>query len=401
MRSFLTCAFIFGFLFPAASFAIEEREPGLHGVIGFAFFQDHRIGWTGSEASFYTSAKLDYIHRISEDTIARFGGEFRPTVNDHSRAYDALKKREGSIEDTYMEFDRFLSRNTAIKFGVVKVPFGHFDTFALEERNRPVSMTRTREWDYGIRLDSRFSHIDLSLAVVNGEGTTGTDANSAKSVALMLAGGSGSGEPIYPETLYITNYPNPMVQNSPGGVRWRYAISAYAGNRYTTPIKERNNHYGIDMEFGYSIATLKLQAAHHDGYFNNLSVAEDDLNRLVDEFQYGSAVTLNPENFPKAVSSFAELCIGLSERTLMTIMYEYYDPDTMAAEDLRQVARERVVIGWKRDFRKDSSFAVLYTMNNNPAFARLVEGSPKKAIIVETDDMEGDDVLMMSVAVQF
>jgi len=400
----LLALFIFMQISATAAVATEQTEPGLHGFINFVFVEDNRIGWTGSETTFYTTAKLDYLHMVSDDTTARFSGSFTPTVSDHSRAYDILKKREGNIEDTYVEYNHFISNNSALKFGVVKVPFGHFDTFANEDRNRPVSMQRTRTWDYGIRLDTRFSFMDMSVAAVNGEGTSGTDANSAKSVVLRFefpAGSDGDATSIYPEVEQITNYHNPRIQNLDGSFDWHFGISGYAGNRYTTPVKEKNNHYGVDLELGYSVAALKLQATYHEGFFNNRSVAQDDINRISGELKYGPAVTLDIDDYPHALSSFVELVIGLSDKAMLTLMYEYYDPDIDSAASVTQVARERIVIGWKRDFRENSTFAFLYTINNNPAFSRLIEGSSRRVNVVETDDMEGDNALMMSVAVQF
>jgi hypothetical protein len=276
--------------------------------------------------------------------------------------------------------------------GVVKVPFGIFDTLALSAGNRPYALARTREWDYGVRLDASLSMMDISFAVVNGEGTEGTDSNSAKSVAARIAF-PASPDGAYPETREITDYPNPRIANPGGEFRWRFALDAYNGNKYTTPIKQKNSHYGADLQLDYSIVSLKAQYTFLEGGFTDPSVVSEPDAALA-ALGYSSSVTKDITTYPRGQSLFVEIAVGITGKTMLSAMGEMYDPDTDSHATARQKVKQRLVLGVKHDFRPNVGGAFFYTKTYNPAFG--VSNN-----IVESDYWKGDDILMAGVAVRF
>jgi len=397
MKKMLVIAIVAFLLTPAfanAETTPKKGETQFHGYLDLLFFDDRGIGWSGSETTFLARAKLDVTHAVYDDILVRFKGEYVPSVHEYSRAYGKLKEREGNLEDTYIQFNNvLLGYGETIRLGVVKVPFGHFDTFAIEDRNRPISMSRWRGWDFGGRIDMSFSLFDLSFAVVNGEGTTGTDANSSKAVALRVSYSSGK-EELYTETAEITNYPNPLLANPAGDFQWGVGLSGYVGNRYTTPIKVKDNHYALDFTTEYSRYALKGQLTYMEGFFTNKNLTEADFKQLLIDNQYSSAPTFDIETYPKGVSFFLELTAGISEKTMIGVMYENFDPDIESGTPVGRASKERFVIGTKHDFRPAVSGGIFYTVNNDPAFGKVGN-------IVQSDSWKGDNVFMAIVAVEF
>ncbi len=398
-RIIVSVASLFVALSVFPSFAGEGKlskgETSINGYLDFVFYDDRGIGWSGAETTFTGHLKLDVQHAVYDDVLIRFRGEYSPTVNDHARAPASFDRREGNPEDAYMQFSGFMDARATLRFGVVKVPFGLFNTLAIEDRNRPVSMKRWREWDYGIRYDRSFAFTDLSLAVVNGEGREGTDSNSSKSVALRLSFPANGDGDNYRETAQVTNYPNPVNANPNGEFVWNVGLSGYVGNKYTTPIKVKNNHYAVDFKADYSKFSFKGQFTYLEGGFTNADVSSNTtIADLVALYQYSDAVTLEIESFKKGFSSFGELTYGFDGKTVYGVMYEYYDPDGKSNDSVLQKAKQRTVLAVKHDFRPGVTFAFLYTMNNDPAFG-------KTGNILQTDDVKGDEVLMLSVAMQF
>lgn len=394
--------FLLQLLFAAAAWGAAVADDGektrIGGLVELVYIDNSGIGWTGSEATFYPRVKLDITHRLYEDALTRISGEWQPTTSPFSRAYHALAQPEGRIDDTYLEFSR-LFENTALRLGAVKVPFGQFDTLALNPESMPISFVRTREWDYGARLDARFKWFDISLAIVNGEGTTGTDANSDKSFAARVVFPAQSGE-IYPETLEVTNFPNPAVANPDGAFGWHFGVSGYNGIKYSTPIKQRNSHYGADLRLDYSIFSVMAQYTFLEGGFtdpsmNNLTQAQ--ITGLVNQFQYSSQVSdiLGAhDSFPRAQAIVAEVVAGLSDKTMLSAMGELYKPDVDSDATPQQRLKQRLVLGVKHDVKKNVSLGFFYVKTYNPAFG--VSGN-----VVESDSWKGDDVITAAAAISF
>ncbi|MBI5178740.1 MAG: hypothetical protein HZA04_05725 [Nitrospinae bacterium] len=397
MRNILfICLAVLASIAPAGADDLPQSGAGKTAIgayLEFSYMDDRGIGWSGSETTFAARAKLNIAHRVYDDILIRFNGEWKPTVNGYSRAYGQMKEREANPQDTYFQFDHPGEYPLTLRMGVVKVPFGHFDTLALSPRNRPAGMTRTREWDYGIRADGSAWLVDWSLAIVNGEGTEGTDSNSAKSVAARIVFPAAGAGDMYPETLEITGYPNPRAANPAGEFRWQFGASAYNGQKYSTPIKQKNSHYGADVKLDYSIFSLKAQYTFLEGGFTDPSVVSEPASTFT-ELQYSSAVSTSIDTYPRGYAAFAELAAGISEKTLLTLMGEMYDPDSESSATAKQRTKQRLVIGLKHDFRPRVSAALFYTLNDNPAFG--VSGN-----ILETDHWKGDEILMAAMAVQF
>ena len=396
----------------ASSFELEEAKVGenlLGGYLEFVFFDDRGIGWSGSETTFVTGYKLDFGRRLYDDISIRVRGSFAQTAHEHSRGYEKLKKREFNPEDTYMEFIDLAGEESSLKLGVVKVPFGIFNTLSIDDRNRPRTFSTTREWDSGIRLDKRYSSFDVALGFVNGDGREGTDPNSAKAVVVRLSTPS-SGFPAYPKTLEVTGYPNPLETNPTGELLWRVGGSLYLGNHYSTPIKEKNNHYAVDLEVKYSIMSIKAQATYMEGGHTFTEMARsgsmidgvwvDGFSDFVDEFEYSNAVVYDIADFPKGSSGFIEVAAALSAKSMFSVMYEHYDPDIESGEAPFQVVKERLVFGYKHDFRKNVSFAFFHTINRDPAFG-AVNSTGAKYDILQSDNWKGDEVNMVIFAVEF
>ena len=358
----------------------------------FTYLDDRGMGWTGSETTFYLRGRLNIQHYVHDDVVLNLTGEYRPTVNTYSRAFNQLKQREGNPNDTYMQFIDLAGYPMALRLGVVKVPYGQFDTMSLDNRSRPMSTTRTREWDYGARLDTSLSFMDVSFAIVNGEGSEGTDSNSAKSVALRLVFPATQGE-LYPETLEITRYPNPRTANPDGDFRWQFGASAYNGNKFSTPIKQKNSHYGADLKLDYSIFSLKAQYSFLEGGFTDPSVISETDAALA-ALGYSGTVTKNIDTFPHGYSYFVEITTAISEKTLFSVLGESYDPDSESNTTPQQRTKERLVLGVKHDFKKDVSGSIFYTKTYNPAFG--MTGN-----VIENDYWKGNDILMAAIAIQF
>ncbi|MEE8483776.1 MAG: hypothetical protein V3S46_04180 [Nitrospinota bacterium] len=365
---------------------IAEGETEFGGYVEFTYFNNRSIAWTGSEASFKPRVKADIVHAIYDDVIIRVKGEWTPSVNNNSINYTGLKKKEGYPEDAYILFNNLRGRGIELRLGVVKVPFGHFDTFAYDDENRPMSFSRTREWDYGMRLDASFKLLDISIAVIDGDGRDGTDANSAKSAAMRLAFPSiKSGA--YPETLESTKYPNPKSANPDGGFKWRLGLSAYAGNKYSTPIKVKNNHYGADLKVDLRFISMKAQYTYMEGGFTDPAEASQDLSG----YGYSDAVTGTTDTFPKGNAIVVEVTAGVTPKTMVTVMAERYEPDSESDGTDRQKLRTRFVFGIRYEMRPKISAAFFFTQNNNPYFDSI------SAI----NTGRGDNVLQMGIAADF
>ena len=381
-----------------AALADDGEKTHIGGYADVVYLNNAGIGWTGSEATFTSRIKLDVTHRLYDDALVRMSGEWQPTASPYSRAYGALKHPEARPDDIYLEFSR-LFENTALRLGSVKVPFGRFDTLALNPESMPMSFVRTREWDFGCRMDARFQWFDLSLAIVNGEGTIGTDTNSDKSLAVRLVFPAQTGD-IYPETLEITNFPNPSLVNPDGAFGWQLGVSGYNGTKYSTPIKQKGNHYGVDLKINYSVFSFLAQYSYLEGGFtdpsmNNISPA--DLAALMNSLQYSdqvAALVANKDVFPKAYAVVTELVAGLSDKTVVSAMGEFYKPDADSDATPQQKLRQRLVLGVKYDFRKAVSGGIFYVKNYNPAFG--MTGN-----VIETDSWKGEDVITCGMAMEF
>ncbi|GMT42678.1 MAG: hypothetical protein IEMM0002_1089 [bacterium] len=375
----------------AADSTAQDYGTTVDGYLEFSLFDDRGVGWTGSETSFNTRVKLDITRAVYDDILLRLKGEWIPTISEYGRAYGRMKQREGSPEDVYAQFTGMIGRSSELRIGIVKVPFGHFDTMALDERNRAITFNRTREWDTGIRLDSRFSFMDFSFAMINGDGREGIDTNSSKSVAARVVFPAGDEKNIYPETQEITRYPNPRLVNPYGGFAWRIGASGYIGQRYTTPVKIRNTHYGADMIVSYSVFSLKMQYTLMEGGFTDPVSA---LNESLSAYEYSAAVTTDIDTFRRGYSFFAELAAGITEKFMLTIMAEQYDPDSQSNATVKQETKTRVVIGLKYDFRPRVTGSIFHTINEDPAFGKTGD-------ITQGDSWKGDDVTMAGIALQF
>ncbi len=365
---------------------LAEGETDIGGYVEFTYFNNRSIAWTGSEASFKPRIKAEVLHALYDDVILRLKGEWTPSVNDHTINYAGLKEKEGYPEDTYILFNNLRGRGIELRLGVVKVPFGHFDTFAYDDENRPMSFSRTREWDYGVRLDAHFEAVDVSIAVIDGDGRDGTDANSSKSAAMRLAFPSIN-ESVYPETLESTKYPNPKSANPDGGFKWRLGLSAYAGNKYSTPIKEKNTHYGADLKVDLWIISMKAQYTYMEGGFTDPAEASQDLSG----YGYSDAVTGTADTFPKGNAIVTEITAGVTPKTMVTVMAERYQPDSESNDTERQKLRTRLVFGLRHDIRPKISAAFFFTQNDNPYFDS----------IPNTNNGRGDNVYQLGIAADF
>ncbi len=398
VRRFAAAMLLAAAIAPAAR--AEEGEAGktdIHGYVELSYFDDRGIGWTGSETTLRPRAKLDVTHALYDDITLRFSGEWVAQANRFSRAYGSLYQREGNPEDLYIHFRRFSGLPLDVRLGVVKVPYGFFNTMAIDDRNRPITQERTREWDMGLRLDAPLSFMDFSLALINGDGRQGTDANSSKSVAVRASFPAADGGG-YPETEEVTSYPNPRAANPDGDFRWLIAASGYVGDRYTTPIKRKYSHYGAEALAAYGAFAFKMQYTFFEGGFNdasmyNLTAAE--WQQLVAANQYTSSVRQDMHTYPRGQSLWAELSYGLTERDMASLMAETFDPHMQSDATVFQQTKNRYVIGFKHDYRKGVTAAIFYTVNDNPAF-----GDPS-VDITQSDYWKGDEVLMITVAAQF
>jgi len=392
----LLCAFLVC-IAPVSSRADDApsntEKTRIGGYLEFAYMDDRGIGWSGSETTFFARMKLDIQHQLYDDVLVRLSGTYQPTVNEYSRAYAQMKAREGNPNDTYMQFDALAGYPTTLRMGVVKVPYGQFDTMSLSSRNRPMTSSRTREWDYGVRLDGSAWLVDYAMAVINGEGSEGTDSNSAKSIAARIQFPTANRGDIYPETLEVTAYPNPLTANPDGDFRWQFGASAYNGNKFSTPIKQKSSHYGADVKLDYSIFSLKTQYSFLEGGFTDPSVVSESASALA-ALQYSSAVTTKIDTYPRGYSVFTELTTGLSSKTMFSLMWELYDPDSESNAAPGQKTKQRYVIGFKHDFRPHVTAALFYTITDNPAFG-VVDN------ITESDYWKGNTITMAGIAVQF
>ena len=358
-----------------------KTEFGLY--MEFLYFNDRGQAWTGSEATFTPRLKADIKHYLYDDILLRAKGRWSPTVNKRTIGGGSFDKRETNPEDVYLQFNGLLGRPIELRMGSVKVPFGHFDFMAFEQRNRPIGFSRTREWDYGLRMDTVIHKHSVSFAIINGDGIDGTDSNSAKSVAIRVAYPAKKGNSPYPETLELTDYPNPLNNNPSGRFIWQTGISAYVGNKYSTPIKIKNSHYGFDFKIDYSNVSLKGQYSFLEGGFSDPGV---------------SAATLTPEElsravtdtYPRGYSVAMELAFGLNSKTVITLMAEKYDPDSESNNSGAQKTKTRFVAGAKYDYRRDVSMTIFYTNNDDPGYQYGADNTGR-----------GNDVYMMGVAAKF
>lgn len=396
-RGALAALLLVAAIAPAAR--AEEGDGGktdVHGYVELSYIDDRGLGWTGSETTLRPRGKLDITHALYDDVSLRFAGEWVAQAHQYSRAYGALYQREGNPEDFLIHFRRFSGLPLDVRLGVVKVPYGLFNTMAIDDRNRPITLARTREWDMGLRIDAPLPFMDFSLAVINGDGRQGTDANSSKSVAMRASFPAADGGG-YPETEEVTSYPNPRAANPTGDFRWQFAASGYVGDRYTTPIKQKYSHYGAEVQAAYGAFAFNMQYTFFEGGFNeasmnNLTPAE--WQQMVTAFQYSSSVRQDLHTYPRGQSLWAELSYGITDRDMATLMGEMYDPDMQSDATVFQQTKKRYVIGFKHDYRKGVTAAIFYTVNDNPAF-----GDPSD--VTQGDSWKGDDVLMITVAAQF
>lgn len=378
----------------------EEGEAGktlIRGYVELSYIDDRGIGWTGSETVLRPRAKLDIAHALYDDVVLRFAGEWVAQAHQFSRAYGSLYQREGNPEDMYIHFRHFSGLPFDVRLGVVKVPYGFFNTMAIDDRNRPITQAQCREWDMGMRIDVPLSFMDLSLAVINGDGRQGTDANSSKSVAMRASfpGTDGGG---YPETEEVTSYSNPRALNPAGDFRWQVAASGYVGDRYTTPIKRKYSHYGAEALAAYGALAIKMQYTFFEGGFNDVSMynlSSAEWQQLMTNNQYSSSVRQDLRTYPRGQSLWTELSYGVTERGMATLMAETYDPDMQSDATVFQQTKNRYVFGFKHDYRKGVTVSLFYSVNDNPAF-----GDPA-VDITQSDSWKGDEVLMMTVAAQF
>lgn len=358
-----------------------ETEFGFY--MEFLYFNDRGQAWTGSEATFLPRLKADIKHHLHDDILLRVKGAWSPTVSRQTIGGDSFDKRETSPEDVYLQFNGLTGRPIELRMGSVKVPFSHFDFMAFEQRNRPIGFSRTREWDYGLRLDTVINKHSVSFAIINGDGIDGTDANSAKSVAIRVAYPAKKEKSQYPETLELTDYPNPLNSNPTGGFKWQTGVSAYIGNRYSTPIKIKNSHYGFDFTLEYAAYSLKGQYSFLEGGFSDPGV---DTTTLTAE-ELSRAVT---DTYPRGYSAAIELAVGLNSKTVITLMAEKYDPDSESDNSDAQKMKTRFVIGAKYDYRQDVSLALFYTNNDDPGYQYAANNGGR-----------GNDIYMFGVAAGF
>lgn len=349
----------------------------------FLYFNDRGQAWTGSEATFSTRLKADIKQYLHNDILLRAKGTWSPNVNKRTIGSASFDKRETSPEDVYLQFNGLLGRPIELRMGSVKVPFGHFDFMAFERRNRPIGFSRTREWDYGMRIDTVLHKHSVSFAIINGDGIDGTDSNSAKSVAVRVSYPAKKENSPYPETFEVTDYPNPLNSNPSGRFIWQTGVSAYVGNRYSTPIKIKNNHYGFDFKIDVSNITLKGQYSFLEGGFSDPGVSAATLT--AEELSRADIST-----YPRGYSAAMELAYGLNSKTVITLMAEQYDPDSETDNSGAQKTKTRLVIGGKYDYRHDVSMALFYTYNDDPGYQYVAENNGR-----------GNDVYMMGVAAQF
>ncbi len=373
------------------------EKTAFHGYLELAYIDDQGIGWTGSETVFRPRVKVEFRHALYDDITLQFAGEWVAQAHQFSRAYGNLYRREGNPEDALIHFRRFSGLPFDMRLGVVKVPYGFFNTMAIDSRNRPISMNKCREWDMGLRIDAPLPFMDFSLAIINGDGRQGTDANSSKSVALRAAFPAADGDP-YPETEEVTSYPNPRAANPDGDFRWQVAASGYVGDRYSTPIKQKYAHYGAEAQAAYGAFAFKMQYTFFEGGFtdgtmNNLTAAE--WQQVLTTFQYTSSVGGNLHTYPRGQSLWGELSYGVTERGMAALMAETYDPDTQSDATVFQQTKHRYVVGYKHDYRKGVTASIFYTINSNPAFGA------SNSDITQSDRWKGDRVLMVAVAAQF
>ena len=364
-----------------AASKVGKTEFGFY--MEFSYFNDRGQAWTGSEATFLTRLKADLKHHLYDDILLRAKGSWSPTVNKHTIGGASFDKRQSSPEDVYLQFNGLLGRPIELRMGSVKVPFGHFNFMAFEQRNLPIGFSRTREWDYGLRLDTVLKKHSVSFAIINGDGIDGTDSNSAKSVAIRVAYPAKKEESPYPETLEITDYPNPLNSNPTGGFKWQTGLSAYVGNRYSTPIKIKNSHYGFDFKIDVSNVSLKGQYSFLEGGFTGPGVTFAGL----DPEEQSRAVT---NTYPRGYSTAIELAYGLNSKTVITLMAEIYDPDSESDNSGAQKTRTRLVAGAKYDYRHGVSMAIFYTYNDDPGYQYGADNTGR-----------GNDVYMMGVAAKF
>lgn len=381
----------------APGMARADEKTEFHGYVEFTYFDDRGIGWSGSETTLRPRAKLDVTHSVYDDIALRFAAEWTATVGPHSRAYARMAKREGLPEDVYIHFKRFSGMPFDLRMGVVKVPYGIFNTMAVDDRNRPITLARFREWDYGMRFDAPLSSMDVSLAMVNGDGREGTDANSSKSIVFRAAYPPSGGE-LYPETDEVPTYPNPRAANPDGAFHWQVAASGYVGDRYTTPIKQKFAHYGADFSAAWSVFSLKTQYTFFEGDFTNRDMnnwTASQWTQMVADLQLSGAAVQAIYTYPRGQSVFAEFGWGATDKSMLTVMYEVYDPDMTSDTSKFQRSKSRLVVGAKHDYRTGVTAALFYTINDNPAF-----GDPA-VDITQSDYWKGDTVLMATVAVRF
>lgn len=373
------------------------KKTTVSGYVELSFFDDRGIGWTGSETTLRPRAKVDITHALYDDVILRFSGEWVAQAHRYSRAYDSLYQREGNPEDLYIHFQRFSGLPFDVRLGVVKVPYGFFNTMAADDRNRPITQTHFREWDMGLRLDAPLSFMDFSLAMINGDGRQGTDANSSKSVAMRASFPAAEGGG-YPEAEEVTSYPNPRAANPSGDFRWQLAAFGYVGDRYTTPIKRKYSHYGADAQVGYGALNFKMQYTFFEGGYNDPSmnnITSAEWQQLMTDLHYSSTVRPELYTYPRGQSLWAELSYGVTERDMATLLAESFDPDMQSDATIFQQTKYRYVAGYKHDYRKGVTAAIFYTVNDNPAFGNSAVD------ITQSDNWKGDDMLMITVAAQF
>ncbi len=344
-------------------YQLEERKLYLTGEIDVSFINDRRLHWTGTESTFRTQARLYIDYAFDERLAFRLAGRALQGIGYHARTYERLKYDGFTPEDTYIELDRFPVQGAYLQAGIVRVPFGIFDTFALEDINRPLVHKRSREWDSGVLVGYRGHGIDARAALVNGEGSDGVrlDTNSSKSGVARLGAYLQ-----YEET------------------RISAGLSGYYGNKYSTPIKERNSHWGVDL----SLMLPRFAALAEFVSFNGKPVKVGDL----DYYEFKDDITIG-NNESDANGWYVQFKGEIIE-DILELFYGFssYDPAIDAEQEAWEKVKRRHTIGSRLVMLSYLELFLIYTSEDDPAFGLLKE---------ESNTYKGDDKIQAALRLVF
>lgn len=365
-----------------------RHDAVIGGYFEYSFISDRRIFWSGSEATFTPLVRLT-IEKPIEDNIGIYlSAMWTPTVNEHSIGYVELKKREAYPEDLYIYFGNFMQANGELRLGMVKVPFGIFNLLTLGgPHSMPMTTARTREWDVGVRYDVCWGDFGISFATINGDGNGGTDANSDKSFSLRVVYPEAEIKRIYPATINTVSYHS---QQAPGSIDdyWLLGMSAYYGDKYSTPIKERNKHYDVDLTLSYGIVSFAMQASYLEGGFTDESVR----GATFTDSTYSSGVTTDIDTYNRGAMFSNQIVVRTGERTLISLLTEWYDPDLTSDATPKQRTKSRFVVGASYSITHRTSLSAFFATNQDP----YLDG-----IDAEKNASKGGNVYMASVAASF